>query len=305
MIVIVPVSLDPRHDPSQASSHLALRLGSDKYSTELLCHFFVTYYLAWWYMLHMIRRRWATDRRVVRVGSEAMPRVKPGKRALWISDWRLIENSSAFAQIVVFTLVAVGITGCTACRLSSSATPCQRCIYNRMSVHRSVRRLFSFHPSCSLQIRTRSLPLIPSLWSTFSEVLSKTKANRDYPGPWGQRWIERCTFYSVSALWFYEYLQTLPMEIENIWKRRISTPSILFLINRYMASISVVVSICGEIGGPAAIARYDTMDPRFIHSLANLSFSYNDLLHVQRVCGIITGLSTSCSYYLLSHALPS
>lgn len=104
-----------------------------------------------------------------------------------------------------------------------------------------------------------------------------------------RRWIERCTFYSSSVLWFHEYLQTLPMEIENIWRRKLSTPSILFLINRYIASISVVVSICGEIGGPAAIARYDTMGSCFIHSLANLSFSYNDLLHVQRVCGIITG----------------
>lgn len=38
---------------------------------------------------------------------------------------------------------------------------------------------------------------------------------------------------STSALWIYDYLQTLPMEIQAIWSRKLTMTSLLFLLNRY------------------------------------------------------------------------
>lgn len=52
------------------------------------------------------------------------------------------------------------------------------------------------------------------------------------------------------ALWLYDYIQTLPMEVEAIWLRRMTGSSVLFLANRYLIFTSIALSLfTGVMGG--------------------------------------------------------
>lgn len=55
----------------------------------------------------------------------------------------------------------------------------------------------------------------------------------------------------VPALWISEYIQTLPMEIEAVWKKKISGTSFLFLINRYSFLVYFMAQTYSNLPGSA------------------------------------------------------
>ncbi|EIM79469.1 uncharacterized protein STEHIDRAFT_173101 [Stereum hirsutum FP-91666 SS1] len=56
---------------------------------------------------------------------------------------------------------------------------------------------------------------------------------------------------SASALWISEYIQTLPMEIEAVWNRKMSGTSFLFLINRYSFLVFFIAQTYSNLPGSA------------------------------------------------------
>lgn len=46
-----------------------------------------------------------------------------------------------------------------------------------------------------------------------------------------------------SAILFYDYFLTLPQEVQCIWGRKLSAPTVLFYVNRYGTLISRVFLI--------------------------------------------------------------
>lgn len=47
----------------------------------------------------------------------------------------------------------------------------------------------------------------------------------------------------LAALWMLEYIATFPDELQAIWFRKISEPSVIFIINRYSFLFDVVTEI--------------------------------------------------------------
>ena len=66
---------------------------------------------------------------------------------------------------------------------------------------------------------------------------------------------------STTALYLFDYLLTLPQEINNIWRCKTTTATVLFLLNRYLFMISrcfrliQVVSWKGWLGHTADRVR--------------------------------------------------
>ncbi|KAI0083642.1 hypothetical protein BDY19DRAFT_1051727 [Irpex rosettiformis] len=54
---------------------------------------------------------------------------------------------------------------------------------------------------------------------------------------WNSVKISAAIELSSTALLFYDYLLTLPQEINNIWGRKFTLPTMLFLLNRYFSMI--------------------------------------------------------------------
>ena len=52
---------------------------------------------------------------------------------------------------------------------------------------------------------------------------------------------------------YYDWLLTLPLEIDRFWKRRLTGPTVLFILNRYYPIVTVI---------PELIAYFtDTFSP--------------------------------------------
>lgn len=47
----------------------------------------------------------------------------------------------------------------------------------------------------------------------------------------------------LPALVFYEYIVTLPIEVELIWRRKTTFPAMLLLCNRYVLLVSTTASL--------------------------------------------------------------
>lgn len=60
------------------------------------------------------------------------------------------------------------------------------------------------------------------------------------------RWEE---LHRMSAVWLYDYIDTLPTEILVIWSNRLTITSSVFLINRYGFLIYLVFSLAASVGG--------------------------------------------------------
>lgn len=60
----------------------------------------------------------------------------------------------------------------------------------------------------------------------------------------------------LLAVFFLDYVQTLPMEIEAVWSSRLTGASIVFLLNRYVFAASLILSILYQGPGSASDKRY-------------------------------------------------
>ncbi|EIM81702.1 uncharacterized protein STEHIDRAFT_115077 [Stereum hirsutum FP-91666 SS1] len=99
--------------------------------------------------------------------------------------------------------------------------------------------------------------------------------------------ISDYTAISANALWILDYLQTLPMEIEAIWMKKMSGSSLLFLLNRYLFIVYLVCQTISETPG--------TMSDEACYSL-------NVILSVTETATII---ATSCLFTLRVYAIYS
>lgn len=79
-------------------------------------------------------------------------------------------------------------------------------------------------------------------------------------GEWasGNAWAEYLDTYhkDTSALWFYDYIQTLPMEITVAWSRKPTGAAVIFLINRYAFGIYLTLQLAFQMPGSASDLRY-------------------------------------------------
>lgn len=63
---------------------------------------------------------------------------------------------------------------------------------------------------------------------------------------------ERATdpYRHPAALLYYDFVLTIPQEVERYWERKFSLPSFLFFLNRYMSvlcHIPVIIEFFGVI----------------------------------------------------------
>lgn len=61
------------------------------------------------------------------------------------------------------------------------------------------------------------------------------------------------TLIDISArlvLWMFDFIQTLPMEIEGVWSGRPSGTATIFLANRYCFGMSLILQLV--IGSPVS-----------------------------------------------------
>jgi Family of unknown function (DUF6533) len=48
---------------------------------------------------------------------------------------------------------------------------------------------------------------------------------------------------------YYDWLLTLPLEIDRFWRRRLTGPTILFVLNRYFPIVSLIVELTAYFTG--------------------------------------------------------
>lgn len=63
------------------------------------------------------------------------------------------------------------------------------------------------------------------------------------------------TVVSTPALWMFDLLQTLPMEISIVWSRKLTGTAVIFLLNRYIFGIYLIVAVVSESPGSVSDER--------------------------------------------------
>ena len=58
----------------------------------------------------------------------------------------------------------------------------------------------------------------------------------------------RTFYHSWTALYFYDYLLTLPSELSTIWSRKFTGATVLFIINRYSFAIAYALTLYSPPG---------------------------------------------------------
>ncbi|EIM84152.1 uncharacterized protein STEHIDRAFT_113331 [Stereum hirsutum FP-91666 SS1] len=96
-------------------------------------------------------------------------------------------------------------------------------------------------------------------------------------------------YFTVSAqtLWVFDYIQTLPMEMQVIWCRQLSGVSILYLINRYIMMSSIAAYLFIATPGPSRDKICDVF------------------AHIHYICGATTVIATSALFTMRIFALHS
>ncbi|KAI0954871.1 hypothetical protein AcW1_006637 [Taiwanofungus camphoratus] len=49
---------------------------------------------------------------------------------------------------------------------------------------------------------------------------------------------------AVATMVFFEYIITVPQEVELVWRRKVSGSTIMFLLNRYIVVAFSILQIC-------------------------------------------------------------
>ncbi|KIM31819.1 hypothetical protein M408DRAFT_238888 [Serendipita vermifera MAFF 305830] len=52
-----------------------------------------------------------------------------------------------------------------------------------------------------------------------------------------------CVIYACLTIMVWDMLLTLPMEVELLWKSRMSVLKVIFLFNRYVSALVIIVSV--------------------------------------------------------------
>lgn len=58
-----------------------------------------------------------------------------------------------------------------------------------------------------------------------------------------------------TALLYYDFALTMPLEVKHFWGRRLSWPSALFFLNRYFSVVSHVPIVYKDFGNPSKLVR--------------------------------------------------
>ncbi|KAJ3793915.1 hypothetical protein GGU11DRAFT_798089 [Lentinula aff. detonsa] len=61
--------------------------------------------------------------------------------------------------------------------------------------------------------------------------------------------IANYAFISATTLWIADFIETLPTEINAIWQKKLTGASVLFLINRYIFLLSLILEIVPSLPG--------------------------------------------------------
>ncbi|VDB89655.1 unnamed protein product [Peniophora sp. CBMAI 1063] len=94
-------------------------------------------------------------------------------------------------------------------------------------------------------------------------------------------WIQGCLDVVAPTILFFDYFLTLPREIELIWERPSSRPSIVFFVNRYIPIVTSIVSVVFSFAEFAS--NESTCKTFFIAHEASIIFS-------QVVVGVLLAL---------------
>lgn len=53
--------------------------------------------------------------------------------------------------------------------------------------------------------------------------------------------------YDIKVIFAYDYILTLSLEIETVWKRKLSGATVVFVLARYGNMISLILQIAGSM----------------------------------------------------------
>lgn len=60
---------------------------------------------------------------------------------------------------------------------------------------------------------------------------------------------------SSEVVWFLDFIQTLPMEVVAVWSSKVSGAAVIFLLNRYVFGVSIVLTLAGTMPGMTTNSR--------------------------------------------------
>lgn len=64
------------------------------------------------------------------------------------------------------------------------------------------------------------------------------------------------TSYDLEGIWMVDFVQTLPMQIEAVWLRKFTGSAVIYLVNRYMFGLSIILSLVPLTSGSASDKMY-------------------------------------------------
>lgn len=59
-------------------------------------------------------------------------------------------------------------------------------------------------------------------------------------------------FVTSVALWLVDFFDTLTMEIEAVWKRKMTGTAMIFIVNRYAFAANLIVNLISAMPGFAS-----------------------------------------------------
>ncbi|EIM82967.1 uncharacterized protein STEHIDRAFT_160579 [Stereum hirsutum FP-91666 SS1] len=101
------------------------------------------------------------------------------------------------------------------------------------------------------------------------------------------RIIDDYAVLSSSILWMFDFIQTLPMEIEGVWSSRPTGTAAIFLVNRYCFGMSLILQLV--IGSPVSATDKScnalAISEAILQITATISTNLLFTLRVYAICG--------------------
>ncbi|KAI0919471.1 hypothetical protein AcV5_001525 [Taiwanofungus camphoratus] len=95
--------------------------------------------------------------------------------------------------------------------------------------------------------------------------MSSQSANILFVAIFSQAIVQHYCAVAVTALVFYDYITTIVAEIELVWCRKFTAPSILYIMIRYLTMLYVVVQVCFMLDGSLKCERYPSICTYDVH----------------------------------------
>ncbi|EIM83441.1 uncharacterized protein STEHIDRAFT_113570 [Stereum hirsutum FP-91666 SS1] len=101
-----------------------------------------------------------------------------------------------------------------------------------------------------------------------------------------QLWvIKNYSLVSSSILWIIDFFQTLPMEIDSVWLNKMNGTAIIFLVNRYVFALYLILGLAYGVPGSASDKSCNILRELF-STLQNITPITTSLLFTLRVYAI-------------------